>query len=193
MESEKNSSILRQPWSHNLIGNVIWERYVKSDDFNPFLLSPDFQKLYAHFILKALEPKAWKCVLGIFLHMILKHNISYSLWPRSINKFLERALDSLQIEVPELNVLLNEFTRDVFQESFSAITNNNYSQVFFNRFFYLVFLFHILKSDIKCVSQGIAKREAQKVRDFEKVFELFISKIGLIRETGHLEIFFSLL
>ncbi|CAH7682320.1 hypothetical protein PPACK8108_LOCUS15173, partial [Phakopsora pachyrhizi] len=147
----------------------------------------------AHFILKALEPKAWKCVLGIFLHMILKHNISYSLWPRSINKFLERALDSLQIEVPELNVLLNEFTRDVFQESFSAITNNNYSQVFFNRFFYLVFLFHILKSDIKCVSQGIAKREAQKVRDFEKVFELFISKIGLIRETGHLEIFFSLL
>ncbi|KAI8449789.1 hypothetical protein BY996DRAFT_4432217 [Phakopsora pachyrhizi] len=182
---EKNITILRQPWVHRLIGNVVWERYVKSEYFNPFFFSLEFQKYVsshpsmedAHYILKALEPKAWKFVLARVLHKILKNNIRFSLLPPSSSIFFQDAIDSLKMEAPELTSLLREFTDDIFKERLSAVAKSDRPQVFFDKFFDHIFLFHILKTHIKFAPEVVAKRITQELREFEEVFEVFVAKI----------------
>ncbi|CAH7683911.1 hypothetical protein PPACK8108_LOCUS17732 [Phakopsora pachyrhizi] len=180
---EKNITILRQPWVHRLIGNVVWERYVKSEYFNPFFFSLEFQKYVsshpsmedAHYILK--EPKAWKFVLARVLHKILKNNIRFSLLPPSSSIFFQDAIDSLKMEAPELTSLLREFTDDIFKERLSAVAKSDRPQVFFDKFFDHIFLFHILKTHIKFAPEVVAKRITQELREFEEVFEVFVAKI----------------
>ncbi|KAI8450074.1 hypothetical protein BY996DRAFT_7414291 [Phakopsora pachyrhizi] len=187
LESEKNITILRQPWFHRLIGNVVWERYVKSEYFNPFFFSLDFQNYVsshpsmedAHYILRALDPKAWKWVLFGFMHKLPVSDSHFSHLTLSGYKLLLDAINSLTMEVPELNSFSRVFNGDIFKANLSAAATNNQSAVFFAEFFPYIFLFHVLKAHIKFAPDVVAERVTQELRVFENVFGLFVPKIKL--------------
>ncbi|KAI8444295.1 hypothetical protein BY996DRAFT_8125592 [Phakopsora pachyrhizi] len=199
VDLRSNVMILRHPRVHELIADTIWTRYINLKEFNPLFLSLDIQNYVSshpsmkdyNSIMKALEPKAWKAVVGIFLNKFLTAYAPHSTLRDSSKEILTNLIKSMHMEVPNINNLLDKFTGETFK-SFSALEERLYPQMSFDWFFCHLTLFHILKSQVKFASGDIVQRVTQELNGFEKVFGLLISRMELTQAIAHLGFSFDL-
>ncbi|KAI8456950.1 hypothetical protein BY996DRAFT_6938786 [Phakopsora pachyrhizi] len=187
-------TIFQNPKALDWLGEVIWKSYLNSQEFNPFFLSTDLQQYIRthpstygiHLILSYLKPEAWKYIVFRFLEKLLK---SYKSPTGLIDLrigFLNKALESLKVKAPKIDFFLNEFNGKTTLEEFPEFTAGDFTRAFLcqsicDRFFFHIFLYHILKCHEKYGDGEYFQRVAERIGVFESVFNVFIGKLELIQ------------